>query len=323
MKAVSCLLLVLLAAPSLAATYTVTNLNDSGPGSLRDAVSQSNRTVVFAVGGIITLAADLDLKGHDILIAGESAPTNVVLLGHGVTIDYANNGAYNAQVRYLRVWYSAADGFTIKNGAYNITIEHCAAYGSGDGAVDVTNGAHDVTIAYNIFADNLATHNLLALVSTGAYHVEFHHNLFDHGQDRQPKASWDTSLGTFPTTTTVEIWNNLIWQGIDYGTKVQDNAWANLVGNLYYLPTQLAANRAVRINTGGRAYTSGNFSYTGASLNALGTESGPFLNLSCEAASPQSLCDAYRTVHDQAGPLPRDDLDQWYIAGLVAPPGCE
>lgn len=53
--------------------YIVTNLNDSGPGSLRDAISVSNRIVVFAVGGVINIDTRLVFKSHQ-TIAGQTAP---------------------------------------------------------------------------------------------------------------------------------------------------------------------------------------------------------------------------------------------------------
>ena len=53
--------------------YHVTNLNDSGTGSFRDAVSQSDRIVVFDVGGYIVLKTAVSAKSN-LTIAGQTAP---------------------------------------------------------------------------------------------------------------------------------------------------------------------------------------------------------------------------------------------------------
>ena len=78
--------------------YHVTNLNDSGTGSLRDAVSQPNRIVVFDVAGVIRLNSRLVFKSN-LTIAGQTAP------GEGITVygdGMSCSGATNIIMRYMR-----------------------------------------------------------------------------------------------------------------------------------------------------------------------------------------------------------------------------
>lgn len=76
----------------------VTNLNDSGTGSLRDAISKPNRVIVFDVGGIIKLDSRLVFKSNQ-TIAGQTAPgKGISVYGNGVSF----SGAVNTIVRYVR-----------------------------------------------------------------------------------------------------------------------------------------------------------------------------------------------------------------------------
>ena len=77
--------------------YHVTNLNDSGEGSFRDAVSKSGRIVVFDVGGTIELKSAVSSAGN-ITIAGQTAPG-----GAGITLKNYKMafGGDNIICRYL------------------------------------------------------------------------------------------------------------------------------------------------------------------------------------------------------------------------------
>ena len=79
------------------AVVHVTNLNDSGTGSFRDAVSKKNRIVVFDVGGVIALKSDVSLK-ENITVAGQTAPSP------GITLRYytVRPGANNI-IRFIRI----------------------------------------------------------------------------------------------------------------------------------------------------------------------------------------------------------------------------
>ena len=98
----------------------MTNLNDSGTGSLRDAVSQPNRIIVFDVAGVIQLQSRL-VFSKNLYVAGQTAPgEGVVVYGDAVSF----SGANNCIVRYMKFRMgksdtSGKDALGIANGTAN------------------------------------------------------------------------------------------------------------------------------------------------------------------------------------------------------------
>src|SRR3954471_5131662 len=80
--------------------YHVTNLNDSGPGSFRDAVSASNRIVVFDVAGEIKLLSGIGAQSN-LTIAGQTAPGAGITITGYQTIGFTQRT--NVIMRYLRL----------------------------------------------------------------------------------------------------------------------------------------------------------------------------------------------------------------------------
>ena len=76
----------------------VTNLNDAGPGSFRDAVSQSNRLVLFDVSGVIRFQSNVAVSSQ-LTLDGQTAPGGGVAL-YGRSTSFS--GGHDCIVRYLR-----------------------------------------------------------------------------------------------------------------------------------------------------------------------------------------------------------------------------
>jgi len=127
----------------------VTNLNDSGEGSLRAAVeAKGPRTVVFRVSGTIDLKSDLKIDNPYITIAGQTAPGDGICLKRYPLLIKANE----VIVRYIRVRFGDesgedADALTAMRGPKNIIIDHVSASWSVDETLTVYH-CMDVTVQW-------------------------------------------------------------------------------------------------------------------------------------------------------------------------------
>ena len=125
----------------------VTNLNDSGPGSLREAVGAGHRTVIFRVSGTIVLTSDLLIERSHLTIAGQTAPGDgICLRGHPLRL----RGANDVVIRHLRVRPGpesgkAIDGIEVRDGR-NIIIDHCSVSWTVDEAMNTWHGTRDLTV---------------------------------------------------------------------------------------------------------------------------------------------------------------------------------
>jgi len=166
--------------------YHVTNLNDEGPGSFRDAVSQPNRIVVFDVGGIIKITKEVEVNSN-ITIAGQSAPgEGICIYGNGVSL----GGQSNIIVRYMRFREGIAGDRGKKalgmDKASNIIVDHCSVEWGRWDDIGITVGSTAITIQNCIMAEGIHPQSFGALIDT-VTNVTLSHNLWMSNESRNAK----------------------------------------------------------------------------------------------------------------------------------------
>ena len=166
--------------------YTVTNLNDSGPGSFRDAVSQPNRTVVFAVGGIIHITSRIALR-ENITIAGQTAPGDgITIYGNGISFSNANNTI----CRYIRFRQGlGGDGGTDAVGIASgdrMIFDHVSASWGRDETFSVSGSPSNITLQDCIVGQGLLIHSAGGLMQTDGG-VSVFRTLYTDNWMRNPK----------------------------------------------------------------------------------------------------------------------------------------
>ncbi|MEI7024256.1 Ig-like domain-containing protein [Paenibacillus sp. y28] len=242
--------------------YEVTTLADSGPGSLRDAVSQGNRTVVFRVSGNIDLKSKLYIRGSNLTIAGQTAP------GDGITVNHypAIVEADNLIIRHMRfrlgdTVLAEEDAMSIRK-YRNIIMDHCSFSWAIDEVLSPYENAN-VTVQWSIIGEALhmsrhqkGRHGFGGL--WGAGNSTYHHNLLIHNASRNARYK-----GTLTESKTLDFRNNVIYNWNYQTSYGGDHADVNIINNYYkYGPDTLLTKRRLLYElTGanGQVYANGNY----------------------------------------------------------------
>ena len=224
--------------------YHVTNLNDSGKGSFRDAVSESNRIIVFDVAGNIELVNALSIIGDNLTILGQTAP------GDGICIKNNTVGIYgdNIILRYMR--FRMGDSLTVEydsiggRGLKNVILDHCSMSWSVDECASFYENTN-FTMQWCIVSESLkesvhgkGSHGYAGI--WGGENASFHHNLIAHHDSRNPRiatAGIEAAMNDVTKQTDLtDLRNNVVynWGGNSaYGGE--NGAPVNLI-NCYYKP---------------------------------------------------------------------------------------
>ncbi len=326
--------------------YIVTNLNDSGTGSFRDAVSQPGRFVVFATGGIIRLESPIAIPANT-TIAGQTAPGDgVVLVGKRVTF----SGSNNTIARYLRIRLGAAgngkneDASGISNGA-NMIFDHMSFTWGLDEVFSINwdgkgTSIDNITIQNSIIGQGLHRHNHSAgglIQAPDEGKVSLLKNLYISNKTRNPKVK---GINEFVNNVVYNYGNygntyghSLGGAGYIMGGESEGISEANIINNYFVGGPQTSPGQSSPFSRGNgnfRLYGSGNY-WDNNKDGVLNGNLVPYENSSSgypgitdfrtepfdyPAKNPDMTAEeAYQYIIDNAGPVypRRDQLDQLLI----------
>jgi pectate lyase len=172
----------------------VTNLNDSGPGSLREAIeTKGPRTVIFRVGGIIETKG-LSIREPFITIAGQTAPGDGICIkkngGNSTALEV--NGTHDVIIRFLRIRAGnntrefRGESFRATD-SDNFIIDHCSCSWGNPETMSAGGSVDRYTMQWCIVSEgnNEQRHAFASII--GGDRGTWHHNLYSHVASRVPR----------------------------------------------------------------------------------------------------------------------------------------
>ena len=216
----------------------VTNLNDSGTGSFREAVKSGNKIIVFDVAGVIALKSDLKFADN-ITILGQTAPSPGITLRY-----YTVQPGSNNIIRFLRIRRGqekdindGADASWQRNKT-GIIFDHCSFSWSIDEVASFYDN-NNFTMQWCTVAESLTNpgHSKGAHGYGGIWGgklASFHHNFVAHLMNRGPRFN-GARYGWTGYTSNMEYstykWQNAVQaENVDFRNCVMYNAQGTCYG---------------------------------------------------------------------------------------------
>lgn len=317
----------------------VTNLDDSGRGSLRACIdAEGPRNCIFRVSGVIRLESSLVVrgKGSFLSILGQTAPGGGIVL----TIDEPNaekrntplvvKNAHDVIIRHLRVRprlqnsIENVDALTIEN-SVRVYVDHVSSSWATDENINAHADASDLTIANSIFAEGLNKHSKCTLLGSDPsmpQNITFVKNLCLSNRDRNPD---NNHYGG----SCIEIINNVFYNArSEWGeifSQFPGGTPISYVGNYFKAgPSTEKTTYAIHSKDVDKAddpkiYQADNVLWAPPpkSIVLVAPETEAFIvpkppcPLSVE--NVLSASDAYQEILRQSGAFPRDELDKDWI----------
>ena len=240
----------------------VTNLNDAGAGSFRQAFLEypgEPITIVFRVGGIINLLTQIKVTRSNITIAGQTAPGDgICLKGKSFIINGAKAGGNhgNIIVRHIRSRPGAKDstgvyGFDMEN-CHDVIIDHCSFSWANEECAALYD-TKNTSVQWCIVSEGLYNAGHLKGLRGyggvwGGQYASYHHNLIAHQYNRSIRFN---GARAHDTAAVVDYRFNVIynWGKVNAcaGGAIEiagGSSWINMVNN-YYKPGPATAGLAL------------------------------------------------------------------------------
>jgi pectate lyase len=194
--------------PSGMVTYEVTSLSGGdGSGTLRDAVSENCRHIIFSVGGNIPIG-DLQVSNSYLTIDGSTAPspgitlTNVRRLVleaknrqpvHDIIVNNIRAIGEGGAVETNDLWeLDGSSGAAV----HHVVLDHLTMIGSADGNVDIYGDVHDITLSNSLILDSIEGQHFSQSSGTRE-RLTIYGNVYARLNERQPRIRYNTQKVDF------------------------------------------------------------------------------------------------------------------------------